>query len=73
MAAFVHGQSIERALQYATAAGAQNVRVHDAISGILPYEETTQSLDKMPKRKLELKARGWKQDATTGTWHGPAE
>lgn len=73
MAALVHGQSIERALQYATAAGAQNVRVHDAISGILPYEETTQSLDKMPKHKLELKARGWKQDATSGTWHGPAE
>jgi len=72
LAAFVHGESIERTLQYATAAGAQNVMAHDAISGILPYEETTRLLDPMPKGGLELSAPGWRRDER-GTWHGPAE
>ena len=70
LAAFVHGESIERTLQYATAAGAQNVMVHDAISGILPYEETTKLLDRMPKGGLDIKTPGWRQDER-GTWHGP--
>jgi sugar/nucleoside kinase (ribokinase family) len=68
LAAFVHGESIERTLQYATAAGAQNVMVHDAISGILPYEETTKLLDRMPKAGLALNAPGWRQNPQTGTW-----
>ncbi len=70
LAAFVHGESIERTLQYATAAGAQNVMVHDAISGILPYEETTKLLDRMPKGGLGITTPGWRQDER-GTWHGP--
>ncbi len=71
LAAFVHGESIERTLQYATAAGAQNVMVHDAISGILPYEETTALLDRMPKGRIKLSAPGW-AEGPTGTWEGPA-
>jgi sugar/nucleoside kinase (ribokinase family) len=72
LAAFVRGESIERTLRYATAAGAQNVTAHDAVSGILPYEETTKRLDRMPKALLEVNAPGWRRD-DAGTWHGPAE
>jgi len=73
LAAFVRGESIERALQYATAAGAQNVMVHDAVSGIRPYEQTTLMLGPTPKAELELTADGWRRDGGTGLWHGPAD
>jgi sugar/nucleoside kinase (ribokinase family) len=72
LAAFVRGRSIERTLQYATAAGAQNVMVHDAVSGIRSYEQTTELLDRMPRGELTIRAEGWKREPE-GLWRGPAD
>ena len=71
LAAFVRGESVERTLQYATAAGAQNVMVHDAISGIKPWEETTASLESMAKAALPISGEGWRYDASGRRWRGP--
>jgi sugar/nucleoside kinase (ribokinase family) len=45
LAAFLRGETVERAVRYAAAAGAQNVMAHDAISGLRSYEGLTKMVD----------------------------
>jgi sugar/nucleoside kinase (ribokinase family) len=71
LAAFLRGETIESALRYAAAAGAQNVTAHDAVSGIRSFEETRDAIGSWPKRTVEIDAEGWRFDAAGGLWHGP--
>jgi len=72
LAAFLRGESIELALRMATAAGALNVRVHDAVSGLRSYEETRDLLSQLEKAEPGLNSPEWPCD-DTGIRHGPAD
>jgi sugar/nucleoside kinase (ribokinase family) len=73
LAAFVRGEAVERCLRYATATGRQNLGMHDATSGILPWQETTEMLEDLPKAELHLDDPGWRWDESARLWRGPAE
>jgi sugar/nucleoside kinase (ribokinase family) len=71
LASFLRGEEIEDALRYATAAGRQNVSVHDATSGIRSLEETREMIKGWRKSDLSLSAAGWKKQKDGGAWAGP--
>jgi len=72
LAAFVRGSSIESALRYACALGAENLEAMDATSSIRSWEETTRLIEAgWEKNDLALAAPGWRFDAETGQWAGP--
>jgi len=74
LAAYLNGESIESCIKYACAAGAQNVQVLDAVSGIRSWEETTRQLQSdWPKTSLPFEAQGWRFDDPGQVWHGPAD
>lgn len=72
LSAFLRGETVERALRYATAAGGQNVMGHDAISTILPFRETDEMIKSWTKAPLDIQADGWQKDKTL-LWHGPRD
>jgi sugar/nucleoside kinase (ribokinase family) len=71
LASFLRGESIESALKYATAAGKQNVLVHDAVSGIKSFEETTAEMRTWKKAPMKVECPHWVFDSTNQLWHGP--
>jgi sugar/nucleoside kinase (ribokinase family) len=71
LTSFLRGERIEQALNYATAAGKQNVMVHDAVSGIKSFAETTALLADWKKRDMRIDAPGWRIDGAGPLWHGP--
>ncbi len=74
LAAFLRNESAESALEYACAAGAQNVEAADAVSGVKSWEETTAMLrDGWEKQKLDIGSSSWKFDARNGLWKGPRD
>ena len=73
LAAFVKGESVESALQYATAVGGQNVQALDAVSGIKSWRETTDAIADWPKNEIPIVAAGWRFDEQRTVWIGPAD
>lgn len=73
LASYLRGETIEQALDFATAAGRQNVLVYDATSGILPWAETAAAMKSWRKKKLDITAAGWRFDDCGQLWHGPAD
>lgn len=71
LAAFVKGESVESALEYACAAAAQTVEVQDTVSGVRSWGETTKMLKEgWEKQKIDLDSPSWKLDTKTGLWEG---
>lgn len=72
LAALLRGLGPEAALTAAAGAGACNVEVADAISGI-PTWETLQAriYADWPRRQLQIPLDNWHYDTTTGPWHKP--
>ena len=70
LAALLRGLGPEAALTAAAGAGACNVEVADAISGI-PTWETLQAriYADWPRRQLQIPLAGWQYIATSGLWH----
>jgi len=73
LAAFLRGDTIERAMKYAAAVGAQNVTAHDAISGVKSYAETTETLDVLAEGEFTPVGDGWRYDEARRVWRGPAD
>jgi sugar/nucleoside kinase (ribokinase family) len=73
LTAFLRGETIERGLKHAAAAGAQNVTAHDAVSGVRPYEETAGMLESLPSREIRPGGGGWRYDEGRAVWLGPAD
>ncbi len=74
LAAYLKGESVESAIKFACAVGAQNVQVLDAVSGVHTWEETTQQLaSNWPKRELTINTTGWRYNDTGQVWHGPGD
>lgn len=74
LSAFVRGLPIEQALKYATGLGWQNVQVLDAVSGIKPWEETTDLLaQNLPLIDAHIDDDDWKWSAAAGLWAGPRD
>jgi sugar/nucleoside kinase (ribokinase family) len=71
LASFLRGESIESALRYAAAAGAQNVTAHDAVSGIRGFEETRDAIGQWPKTTVDIEGSDWQFSAEQALWHGP--
>ncbi len=71
LASFLRGETLEEAIRYATAAGAQNVTAFDATSGVRSLDETKAMLADWPKLELSLEGAGWRYDSTGRRWHGP--
>jgi sugar/nucleoside kinase (ribokinase family) len=74
LAAYIKGETIENALKYACAFGAQNLRVLDALSGLKSWNETKEEILLNPLQdKLEPDTDGWKFDSSYQAWKGPNE
>jgi len=73
LASFLRHESLEDALRYATAAGRQNVLVHDATSGIRSFEHTRAELPSLRKSALDIDAEGWRRDEQGQRWIGPGD
>lgn len=73
LAGFIRGETVEGALRYAAAAGAQNVVVLDATSGIRGFEETRASLDSWGKAIIDIAGEGWSYDDDARLWRGPSD
>ena len=72
LSAFLRGLGIEDSLKYATCCGLQNVQVLDAVSGIRPWDETTEMLRRnMPMIDAQIAAEGWTWSDAHGLWSGP--
>ncbi len=72
LSAYLRGETIESALRYACAVGAQNVQVLDAVSGVRSWEETTQQIKAgWKKDKLDIRTPGWRFDKSQKLWIGP--
>jgi len=62
------------ALTAAVAVGACNVEAADTLSGVRPWDETLRRVASgWERRELRLDAPGWRFDAVSGLWIGPAE
>jgi sugar/nucleoside kinase (ribokinase family) len=73
LASLLQGGDPEDALLAATGAGACNVEVADAISGIPAWEELQARLqNKWPRREPKINLDGWQRNAVTGLWYSQA-
>jgi sugar/nucleoside kinase (ribokinase family) len=62
------------ALTAAVAVGACNVEAADTLSGVRPWDETLRRVASgWERHELRLDAPGWRFDAVSGLWVGPAE
>ncbi len=72
LASVLRGETPAQSLRYATAAGAQNVVVADAVSGIRSLRETNEMLAaQWPKTAVAVDGDGWRFDTPAGHWVGP--
>ena len=68
------GSGPARTLVTATAAGAFNVESADATSGIPAWSTVLERAHSdHPRRAVDVPLPGWRWDATTMLWHGPAD
>jgi sugar/nucleoside kinase (ribokinase family) len=73
LSALLRGMSLEDAVTAAVAVGASNVEAADALGGVRSWEDTWRRVRAgWPRRNLDLGAPGWRHDAVTGHWVGPA-
>jgi len=74
LTAFLRGLSVEESLTYATCCGWQNVQVLDAVSGIHPWDETTEMKNrKMPLIDANIHAEDWRWSEQYRLWAGPGD
>lgn len=74
LAAALRGLGPEDALNAAVGAGACNVEVADATSGIPTWDSLqTRITAGWPRRPLHFTLDSWRQDSATGLWHSPAD
>ncbi|GAG43048.1 unnamed protein product, partial [marine sediment metagenome] len=71
LSSFLRGEPIEEAVQFATAAGAQNVMVADAVSGVKSLEETRRMMKSWDKAELSVPDSAWTWGETQRLWTGP--
>ncbi len=73
LSALLRGLSAEEALVAAVAVGACKVESADALSGILPWNETMRRVENgWARRSLSIDAPGWRFDSRFHMWVGPA-
>ena len=71
-AALLRGHDPAASLVSAVAAGAANVEVADAISGIPTWADLQARIARgWPRRALDLELPGWQWQAAPGVWRGP--
>ncbi len=74
LSAYLRGRSIEDSLLYAVCCGWQNVQVLDAVSGIHPWDETTEMIGRrLPVIDAHITSTGWRWSAAQGLWAGPRD
>jgi sugar/nucleoside kinase (ribokinase family) len=74
LSALLRGLSAEQALTAAVAVGACNVEAADALSGILPWDDTMRRVEKgWARHDLSIDTPGWQFDAQRQIWIGPAQ
>ncbi len=72
LAAYLRGNTIEMALRYACAVGAQNLQALDAVSGICSWKRTAVQIEENHKRdSLDIKTPRWEFDEEGEVWKGP--
>ena len=72
LSSFLRGDSPERALRYSVATGWENLTQLDAVSGILPWDETTALADSdYPLLDADVREAGWEWSAGDRLFHGP--
>jgi len=71
LAAFLRGCSIEQALRYACAVGAQNLSAPDAFSGVTDWQQTTSWIASRPtKNEVEIPLPTWRWQAEQNHYTG---
>lgn len=73
LAAFLRGKSIEETIKCANAAGAQNLRSYDAVSGVETWDEIQEMIKNKKTKFIELRidTPGWWWDKVLKIWIGP--
>lgn len=75
LAAYLKGESPERAALFANAVGCQNLAAMDAVSGVLGWKETVERVNNTTAPRLDFKvdSPGWRQGSDTHSWIGPKD
>jgi sugar/nucleoside kinase (ribokinase family) len=74
LTALLRGQSLDDALRYACAVGAQNLSAADTISGVRTWEETVKQVAARPaKNDVKIVLDGWRWDEKGRHYVGPAD
>ena len=74
LGALLRDMPAEAALTAAVAVGACNVEASDALSGIQPWDETTERLDSgWARHHMDVAAPRWRFDAHHQLWVGPGD
>jgi len=73
--AFLRGKSIEETIKCANAAGAQNLRAYDAVSGTGTWDEIQEMIKDKKTRSVEMRidTPGWWWDKVSKIWMGPRD
>jgi sugar/nucleoside kinase (ribokinase family) len=72
LSALLRGVSAEEAVVAAAAVGACNVEAVDALSGILPWDETMHRVENgWPRHNLSIDTAGWQYNSQLQMWIGP--
>jgi sugar/nucleoside kinase (ribokinase family) len=71
LAALLRGETAERQLMFAAAAGAQNVTAYDTLSGLRSYSETSRQLEQAAPAEMAAPGEGWYSETRGRIWVGP--
>ena len=74
LAALLRRTSVEDALRYAVATGAQNVQAADAVSGVRDWQATAAQVAARPAvNDVTICLDGWRHDGASGQYRGPRD
>jgi len=75
LAAYLKGESPERAALFANAVGCQNLAAMDAVSGVRGWQETVEMVNDTaaPRLDFQVSSPGWRPGSDKHSWVGPKD
>ena len=74
LAAFLRGGTLDDAMRYACAVGAQNLSAADAVSGVKGWDAASEQVGgRAEKNSVDIPLEGWEHDEAAGHYVGPRD